>query len=221
MKALIVEDEVKMLRILGDSLKKNRIDCVLTSNARESSDAISSHVFDVIILDLGLPDCDGLDLLKSWRESGFTEPVLILSARDAVEDRVRGLNLGADDYLPKPFSTDELLARIRSLTRRTSSIKQTKLEHRGIILDQLCGTVTQHGKLLNLTRREFSLLELLLLNKGRILSRTLIAERVWDSSYEIETNLIDVYIRRLRNKLESNHNEPLIRTQRGLGYQLL
>ena len=144
----------------------------------------------------------------------------ILSARDAVADRVKGLNLGADDYLAKPFSFDELLARLRSLLRRQATVKTTVLEHRKVRVDLLARTVTAAGKPVELTNREFALLELFLQNVGRVLTRTMIAERVWEASHELETNLIDVYVRRLRQKLEQEGDTPLIRTVRGTGYQL-
>jgi DNA-binding response OmpR family regulator len=160
-------------------------------------------------------------LLGEWRASGFNEPVLILSARDAVSDRVRGLNLGADDYLPKPFSVDELLARVRSLMRRHAGIKTTSLEHRGIHLDLLARTAVFQGKPVELTSREFALIELFLQNAGRVLTRTFIAEKVWEAHYDMETNLIDVYVRRLRQKFDSPGGEPLFKTVRGTGYQLL
>ncbi|OIR13588.1 transcriptional activator protein CopR [mine drainage metagenome] len=190
------------------------------TTAAAATDAIAEEPFDAIVLDLGLPDGDGLDLLSTWRKSGFNEPVLILSARDAVEDRIRGLNLGADDYLPKPFSIEELLARIRSLLRRQAGVKATVLTHRGIRVDLLARTVTRDGSPIALTSREFALLELFLLNPSRVLTRTAIAEKVWHASYDLETNLIDVYIRRLRKKLEHIGEPQLIRTVRGSGYQL-
>jgi DNA-binding response OmpR family regulator len=174
------------------------------------------------VLDLGLPDGDGLDLLRQWRAGGFDEPVLILSARDAVQDRIRGLNVGADDYLPKPFSVEELLARLRSLLRRRGGGGRatTVLEHGNVRLDLLSRAVTCGGEKVELTSREFALLELFMQNPSRVLTRTLIAEKVWEASYDMETNLIDVYVRRLRQKLERPGGEPFIRTIRGTGYQL-
>ena len=181
---------------------------------------MSEGSFDAVVLDLGLPDGDGLTLLREWRLIGHGEPVLILSARDAVLDRVQGLNLGADDYLPKPFSFEELLARLRSLLRRQSQVKTTSLSHRGVQLDLLARIATVAGKPVELTNREFALLELFMQNTGRVLTRTMIAERVWDVHHDMETNLIDVYVRRIRTKIEQDPAHPMIKTVRGTGYQM-
>jgi DNA-binding response OmpR family regulator len=168
-----------------------------------------------------LPDSDGLDLLRQWRKSGFNEPILILSARDAVQDRIKGLDLGADDYLSKPFSLEELLARLRSLLRRQSTVKEAVLEHRGIKLDLIGHTVHLAGEPIDLTSREFALLEIFMQNVGRILTRKLICEKCWSSDHDNETNLLDVYMSRLRSKLDTAPDLPLFKTFRGIGYQLL
>jgi DNA-binding response OmpR family regulator len=220
MKILIVEDDRKVGSFILSGLGEATYTTKLVRTCAEARDALADDPFDAVVLDLGLPDGDGLDLLREWRAAGFNEPVLILSARDAVADRVKGLNLGADDYLAKPFSFDELLARLRSLLRRQATVKTTVLEHRGVRVDLLARTVTAAGKSVTLTNREFALLELFLQNAGRVLTRTMIAERVWEASHELETNLIDVYVRRLRQKLEQEGDAPLIRTVRGTGYQL-
>jgi DNA-binding response OmpR family regulator len=220
MKILIVEDDRKVGSFILSGLGEATYTTKLVRPCAEARDALADDPFDAVILDLGLPDGDGLDLLREWRAAGFNEPVLILSARDAVADRVKGLNLGADDYLAKPFSFDELLARLRSLLRRQATVKTTVLEHRKVRVDLLARTVTAAGKPVELTNREFALLELFLQNVGRVLTRTMIAERVWEASHELETNLIDVYVRRLRQKLEQEGDTPLIRTVRGTGYQL-
>ncbi len=187
----------------------------------EARDALCESSHDAIILDLGLPDGDGFDLLRQWRKSGFNEPVLILSARDAVQDRIKGLDLGADDYLSKPFSLEELLARLRSLLRRQSTVKEAILEHRGIKLDLISHTVRLGGEPVDLTSREFALLEIFMQNAGRILTRKLLCEKCWSSEHDNETNLLDVYMSRLRSKLDTVPSVPLFKTFRGIGYQLL
>jgi DNA-binding response OmpR family regulator len=217
---LIVEDQPRLASIL----KKSLSDCAYTVHCADSCvsalDALSQNSYDGIILDVGLPDGDGFDLLRRWRQSGFNEPILILSARDSVQDRIKGLDLGADDYMPKPFSMEELLARVRSLLRRQSGVRKTVFEHRGLKLDMLGRTVHLHEKPLELTSREYCLLEIFIQNPGRILSRNLICERVWEAHQEVDANLLDVYMSRLRGKLESAQGESFFRTVRGVGYQL-
>lgn len=222
MKVLIVENERKVGQFVEKALAEQAFATRLVGSCAAARDALAESPYDAVVLDLGLPDGDGLDLLREWRQSGFDEPVLILSARDAVQDRIHGLNLGADDYLPKPFSVEELLARLRSLLRRRSpgTRATTVLEHRGVRLDLLARTVTRGGERIDFTSRELALLELFLQNPNRVLTRTLIAEKVWEASYDMETNLIDVYVRRLRRKLEPPGAEPFIRTIRGTGYEL-
>lgn len=220
MKVLIVEDERKVGQFVERALAEQSYTVRLVRTCAEARDALAESAFDAVILDLGLPDGDGLELLREWRAAGFNEPVLILSARDAVEDRIRGLNLGADDYLPKPFSVDEVLARVRSLLRRHAGTKATVLRHAGIKLDLLARSASLDDQPVELTSREFALLELFMANPGRVLTRTLIAEKVWEAPYDMETNLIDVYVRRLRQKFERPESPALIRTVRGSGYQL-
>lgn len=221
MKILIVEDERKVAQFVERALSEQSYTTRVAGSCAAARDALAESPYDAVVLDLGLPDGDGLELLRTWRAGGFNEPVLILSARDAVADRIRGLNLGADDYLPKPFSIDELVARLRSLLRRQAGVKTTVLEHRGIRVDLLSRGVTFNGAAVELTSREFALLELFLQNAGRVLTRTLIAERVWEASYDMETNLIDVYVRKLRQKFPATEGaEALFKTVRGTGYQL-
>jgi DNA-binding response OmpR family regulator len=219
MKILIVEDERKVAAFVEKALVEQAYSTHTARSIAAATDALAEDAFDAIILDLGLPDGDGLDLLRNWRKSGIETPILILSARDAVSDRITGLNLGADDYLPKPFSIDELLARVRSLLRRGASAKTTIIEHAGIRMDLLGRSVTFGGAPVEMTTREFSLLEMFLQNRGRVLTRTMIAEKVWEADYSLETNLIDVYVRRLRQKFETSSDKPFIKTVRGTGYQ--
>lgn len=221
MKVLIIEDQQRLGQFLERGLKEYAYTVRWVGTCKDALDALAEESFDVVILDLGLPDGDGIDMLGRWRASGFNEPVLILSARDSVEDRIKGLNVGADDYLPKPFSFEELLARVRSLVRRQSSVKQVVLEHRGVRVDLLSHTVQLNGRPVELTSREYALLEIFMQNPGRILTRTLISEKIWASNYDVDTNLLDVYMSRLRTKLETTADKPLFKTIRGVGYQLL
>jgi DNA-binding response OmpR family regulator len=221
MKVLIVEDQTRLGQFLKQGLAESRYTVSWVRTCAEANDAMAETTFDVIVLDLGLPDGDGLDLLRTWRRGGFTEPVLILSARDTVEDRIKGLDIGADDYLPKPFSLEELQARVRSLVRRQASVKNAVLEHQGIELDLLSHTVKLNGQAIELTNREYALLEVFMHNQGRILPRTLIAEKIWSSHFDVDTNLLDVYMSRLRTKLEAAAGRPLFKTVRGVGYQLV
>ncbi len=218
-RVLIVDDAVVMRRLLTEALKRDpRIEVVGTApNGRIALQKIPQVNPDLVTLDMEMPDLDGLSTLRELRRTGHNEPILILSARDAVQDRIHGLNLGADDYLPKPFSIEELLARLRSLLRRhQTGPRQTTLAHANLHLDLLSRTLTRDGQPIELTNREHALIELFLQNPGRVLTRTLIAEKIWETSYDIETNLIDVYVRRLRAKLETDR--PLIKTIRGSGY---
>jgi DNA-binding response OmpR family regulator len=222
MKVLLVEDDRKLGQFVCNGLEEVAYTTVWVRNCAEAREAARQGRFDVIILDIGLPDGKGLDLLTEWRERQITTYVLILSARHEVEDRISGLNLGADDYLTKPFSFGELLARIRSLVRRNTTNKKTVLEHRGIRIDLLTREVTLDGAPIRLTQREFALLEFFLGHPGRVLTRTQIAEKIWDSHFDMETNLVDVYVAKLRNKFRrSTDKEPLFQTFRGVGYKLI
>jgi DNA-binding response OmpR family regulator len=221
MKILVVEDQQRLAQLVKQGLTERAYTVTTARTCAEARDALSEDNFDLIILDLGLPDGDGLDLLREWRKNGFNEPVLILSARDAVQDRIKGLDLGADDYLSKPFSLEELLARVRSQLRRLSDVKETVLECRGIKLDLLHHTAYVQERQVDLTRREFALLEIFMQSPGRILTRTFISEKIWASHFDVDTNLLDVYMSRLRGKLETTPEKPLFKTVRGVGYQLL
>ncbi len=220
MKILVVEDQERLADFLRQSLIEKSYTVTAVGSCAAANDAISESSYDVVVLDLNLPDGDGLELLTQWRRAGFNEPVLILSARDTVEDKIRGLDLGADDYLPKPFSVQELLAHVRALIRRQASVKQSQLEHDGLKMDLLGHVVHLDGEPIDMTSREFALLEIFMQNTGRVLTRTLISEKIWSSHYDIDTNLLDVYMSRLRGKLERNGKQRF-KTVRGIGYQML
>ncbi|MDE1918185.1 MAG: response regulator transcription factor [Sphingomonadales bacterium] len=220
MKVLVVEDQARLAEFLRQGLVERSYTVAIAATCAAASDALSESSFDAVVLDLGLPDGDGLDLLIEWRASGFMEPVLILSARDTVEDRIRGLDLGADDYLPKPFSLQELLAHLRALLRRQAQVKQAVLERNGLRMDLVGHLVQLDGVQIDLTSREFALLEVFMQNAGRVMTRTQITEKIWASHYEIDTNLLDVYMSRLRGKIERG-SVSRFKTVRGIGYQLV
>lgn len=220
MKILVVEDQLRLAEFLQQALTERSYTVTVAGDCAEASDAIAETNYDVVVLDLNLPDGDGLELLTEWRAAGFQEPVLILSARDTVDDRIKGLDLGADDYLPKPFSVQELLAHVRALLRRQASVKQSQLEHNGLKMDLIGHVVQIDGQQIDLTSREFALLEVFMQNAGRVLTRTLITEKIWSSNYEIDANLLDVYMSRLRTKLERGGPQRF-KTVRGIGYQMV
>jgi len=221
MKILIVEDEPKT----GDYLRQGLTESgFVTDLARTGPDGLALGIeggYDLILLDVMLPGLDGREVLKRLRAAGDDTPVLFLTARDAVEDRVEGLELGADDYLVKPFAFAELLARVRTLLKRgrgsitaiAGPLKVADLE-----LDPLKRRATRAGKRIDLTAKEFALLELLLRRQGEVLPRSLIASQVWDMNFDSETNVIEVAIRRLRAKVDDGFDVKLIRTVRGMGY---
>lgn len=222
MKILLVEDDRKIGQFVKKGLEEVSYVAIWVKTAQEAREAVTQDEFEIIILDIGLPDGNGLQLLTDWRAKKLATQVLILSARHEVDDKIAGLNLGADDYLTKPFSFGELLARLRSLVRRHAGQKKTLLEHRGIRLDLLARETTFDAAPVQLTQREFALLELFLRNPARVLTRTQIAEKIWDCHFDMETNLVDVYVAKLRSKLRrADEAEPLIQSVRGVGYKLV
>ncbi len=221
MKILIVEDNRKLGQFVRKGLEEQAYAAVLVEDLAGAREVFYADEFDVVVLDLSLPDGDGLDFLKEVREGNNDASVIILSARSDVEDRITGLNLGADDYLAKPFSFAELLARVRSLTRRHDRNRKTVLDNSGVRMDLVTREVTVGDRKIELTQREYALLEYLLKNAGRVVTRTQIAEAIWDCHFDMETNLIDVYIRKLRGKLQAEEGGASpIRTVRGVGYSL-
>ncbi len=221
MKILIVEDESKT----GDYLKQGLVEAGFSVDlVRDGLDGLHHGVtesFDLAILDVMLPGIDGWAVLQGIRKAGKDMPVLFLTARDHVDDRVKGLELGADDYLVKPFAFSELLARVRTLLRRGTKATATEvLRVADMELDLLRRRVTRSGKRIDLTAKEFALLELLLRRQGEVLPRSLIASQVWDMNFDSDTNVIEVAMRRLRVKVDDNFETKLIRTVRGMGYVL-
>jgi two-component system copper resistance phosphate regulon response regulator CusR len=219
MKVLVVEDEKKTAGFLRKGLTEKGFSVQVAYDGEEGLRLARSGQFDLLILDLMLPRRDGWSVLSDLRSEGRKTPVICLTARDAVSSRVKGLELGADDYLVKPFAFAELLARIRSLLRRSTGSPEA-LRIADLEIDLVNHKAVRGGKKLDLTPKEFSLLSLLARRHGETLSRGMIAEHVWDISYEGETNLVDVHVRRLRSKVDDPYKEKLIHTVRGVGYVL-
>lgn len=221
MKLLIVEDETKIGDYLRQGLTEAGFVVDLARNGLDGHHLAMTGTYDLIILDVMLPDVDGWRIVKTLRDAGRKIPILFLTARDSVDDRVKGLELGADDYLVKPFAFAELLARVRTLLRRGSSTTtETTLKIADLELDLMRRRVTRSDKRIQLTAKEFSLLELLLRRRGEVLPRSLIASQVWDMNFDSDTNVIDVAIRRLRAKIDDGFDPKLIHTIRGMGYML-
>ncbi|MFU2488713.1 heavy metal response regulator transcription factor [Thauera sp. WH-1] len=220
MKILIVEDEPKT----GDYLRQGLAEAgFVVDLARDGLDGLHLGLngdYDLVVLDVMLPTLDGWGVLQALRRNGREMPVLFLTARDQVEDRVRGLELGADDYLVKPFAFSELLARVRTLLRRSRSREPELLRAADLELDLLRRRATRAGQRIELTAKEFALLELLLRRQGEVLPRSLIASQVWDMNFDSDTNVIEVAVRRLRAKVDDPFEPKLIRTVRGMGYVL-
>ncbi len=221
MKILVVEDEPKTGTYLKQGLVEAGFVVDLATNGVDGLHLASTESYELAILDVMLPGIDGWQVLQGMRRAGKEMPVLFLTARDQVEDRVKGLELGADDYLVKPFAFSELLARIRTLLRRGAKVKDAEfLRVADLELDLLRRRVTRAGKRIDLTAKEFVLLELLLRRKGEVLPRSLIASQVWDMNFDSDTNVIEVAVRRLRAKVDDDFELRLIRTVRGMGYVL-
>ncbi len=222
MKILIIEDEKRLAQFLKKGFEQESMTVDWAGDGNEGEGLARMGVYDVIILDLMLPGKDGIQVLKGIREAGIPTPVLILSAKGEVEDRVRGLNLGADDYLPKPFAFAEVLARVRTLVRRRADGKEkaSLLALADLEMDILSRKVSRGDREIVLTNKEYQLLEYLLRNRGRVLSRILIIERIWDMHFDGGTNIVDVVINRLRRKIDDEAEFPLIHTVRGVGYVL-
>jgi two-component system, OmpR family, copper resistance phosphate regulon response regulator CusR len=220
MKILVVEDEPKTASYLRNGLVENGFVADISHSGDDGLHAATGGEYDLIILDVMLPERDGWSVLSALRAAGRSTPVLFLTARDGVQDRVKGLELGADDYLVKPFAFSEVLARVRSVLRRGPGRQSDVLRVADLEIDVTRHHASRDGQRLDLTPKEFLLLSLLARRAGEVLSRTFIAEHVWDMNFDPGTNVVDVHVRRLRSKVDEPFERKLIRTVRGLGYVL-
>jgi DNA-binding response OmpR family regulator len=218
MRILVVEDERKTASFVRKALQDEGFAADVCPNGNEALALAASTPFDAIVLDIMLPGRGGLSVLRQLRKNKNTAPVLLLSARGEVNERVEGLNAGADDYLPKPFELAELIARVRALTRRGGENKSTVLRVADLTLDTISRQARRGGVEIALTIREYRLLEFLMRSAGRLCGRMMILEKVWDYDFDPGTNLVDVYIRRLREKIDASYGNKLLHTVRGSGY---
>ncbi len=222
MRILIVEDEEKLALSLKKGLEKEgfAVDYIMDGEAGERRIVISHKDYDLIILDLMLPGKDGFQICKAVREQQINIPILVLTARDATDDKVAALDAGADDYLVKPFSFEELMARVRALLRRPEQALPNELVVRDLKLDTTTRKVTRKGKEINLTLKEFNLLEYLMRNADQVLTREQILDHLWDFAFDSFSNVVDVHIKNLRKKIDGTHHEKLLETIRGVGYRI-
>ncbi len=220
MRILLVEDEEKVLRFISRGLRAEGFAVDEAKDGEHGLDLATSYQYDLVILDIMLPQVSGTEILRQIRNRGQLTPVLMLSARDQLNDKVTHLESGADDYLTKPFSFTELQARVKALMRRGRHDIPSRIQIADLEIDRLAHQIKRAGKRVNLSAKEYALLEYLAINAGRTLSRTMIIEHVWDQSFEGLTNIVDVYVKQLRNNIDEGHMHKLIYTVRGIGYRL-
>ena len=218
MRILLVDDDRKAAQILARGLREERFAVDVAYSALEGDELATATDYDVIVLDWLLPDQEGIALCREWRGRGLATPILMLTARDALEDRVTGLNTGADDYLVKPFGFSELLARIHALLRRSELTRPVVLAVADLTLDPQSHRVTRGGLPINLTPKEYAILEVLMRHAGRVVTRARLADHVWETEQDSLTNLVDVHVSHLRRKVDGPGGPPLIHTIRGRGY---
>ena len=220
MRVLVIEDEEKIANLIKRGLQANKFVVDIAADGEEGLFKADINPYDAIVLDLMLPKMDGMSVCRKLRKSGNNTPILMLTARDAVKDRITGLDSGADDYLSKPFSFEELIARVKALLRRQRDKKIDQLEIADLHMNLLTREVNRSGRELGLTNKEFMLLEYFMLHPNQVLTRTMISEHVWQENFNSFSNLIDVHIRYLRNKVDNGFKKKLIHTIRGTGYVL-
>jgi DNA-binding response OmpR family regulator len=219
-RVLLIEDHKPMLRAIKQGLEEEGFAVDVANDGEEGNYKAKTANYDVIILDLMLPKIDGLTLLQQWRREGMNAHILVLTAKGAIEDKVHGLDLGADDYLTKPFQWEELLARLRALIRRGHQVKDPVLRIHNLEIDTASRTVKRAGQSIHLTPREYALLQFLAFHRGKVVSRSMIWEHLYDEHDENTSNVVDVYIRYLRTKIDKGFEPPLILTRWGEGYML-
>ncbi|HLX11391.1 MAG TPA: response regulator transcription factor [Bacteroidota bacterium] len=220
MRILVVEDEKKVAKFIQQGLEEEHYAVDVANDGERGEFLASNEQYDLIILDILMPKKDGMSVLKSLRGKKINTPVLVLTAKNSTTDKVEGLDSGADDYLTKPFAFEELLARARSLLRRGASEKSTMLKIGDLQLDTITHKAQRAGKNIELTAKEYALLEYLMRNKNRVVTRTLIAEHIWNYNFDTGTNVIDVYVNHLRSKIDDGYPKKMIQTVRGVGYVL-
>ncbi|MGH9823249.1 MAG: response regulator [Blastocatellia bacterium] len=220
MRVLIVEDEPRMAQVIAKGLREHSYAVDIAADGEEGLYQVAINQYDLILLDVMLPKKDGFLVCRELRSQRVATPILMLTARDAVDYRVLGLDCGADDYLTKPFDFKELLARMRALLRRAKELRPPSIEIADLKLNTTDHSATRGGRPIRLTAKEYALLEFFMLRAGRLLSREAIAEHVWDENFDPFSNVIDVYVRRLRRKIDDGSPRPLIHTRRGEGYIL-
>jgi heavy metal response regulator len=220
MRILVVEDEIKVAKFIKQGLEEEGYAVDWAADGQEGLTLARDRVHDLIVLDLNLPKMDGIQVLQALRQAKVKIPVLLLTVRAMIEDKVLGLDAGADDYLTKPFSFQELLARIRALRRRRQEMEPVLLQVADLTLDPARRLVRRGADKIDLSTKEFTLLDYFMRNPGRVLTRTMIAEHVWDYDFDTATNVIDVYVNFLRKKIDANREPKLIHTVRGVGYVL-
>jgi two-component system, OmpR family, copper resistance phosphate regulon response regulator CusR len=219
-KILLVEDERKLARVIGRQLTRANYEVDIVHDGQTAIDNILKEEYHIIVLDLNIPNKSGIEVLNEIRSKSYLTPVLIISARDTVKDRVIGLEIGADDYLTKPFDSSELLARIQAILRRSGTLRTAILKAHDLSMDMVNRSVMRGDKKIDLTQTEFSLLEFFLRNKNTILTRRRIAEQVWGYKFETGTNIVDVYVSYLRDSIDKEFPKKLIETIRGEGFML-